>query len=97
MFIIDMVKKIKNWVNKRRIKTKRAWEWLKKNGIKGLFADGVKLYFWNAETGELEVSSAVGYMKLCMNVTEWVAKAVGVQSPRVNNGKANGVAFDNMN
>lgn len=97
MFIIDMVKKVKNWINKRRIKTKRAWEWLKKNGIKGLFADGVKLYFWNAETGELEVSSAVGYMKLCMNVTDWVAKAVGVQSPRVNNGKANGVALDNMN
>lgn len=96
MFIIDMVKKLKNWINKRRIKTKRAMAWLKKNGIKGLFAKGVKLYFWNDEKGTVEVTDAVAFMNLCMNVTGYVAKAVGVKPPSVRNGKANGGAFGNI-
>ena len=94
--IINLVKKIKNWVNKRRIKSKRALAWIKKHGIKGLFANGVKLYFYNDQTGSVEVSDAVAYMRLCMNVTNYVAKAVGVNTPVVNNGKANGSAFNNI-
>jgi hypothetical protein len=95
MMIIDMVKTVKNWINKRRIKSKRVMQWLKKNGIKGLFANGVKLYFWDPQSGSVDVSDAVAFMNLCMTLTQWVAKAVGVGEPRVNNGKASGTAFIN--
>ena len=93
--ILNMVKKLKNWVDKRRIKTKRTLAWIKKNGIKGIFANGVKLYFWNDQSGTVEVSDAVAFMHLCMNVTDWVANAIGVVPPRVTNGKAGGKAFSN--
>ena len=95
-FIINLVKKLKNWINKRRIKSKRTLAWIKKHGIKGLFQDGVKLYFYNDQSGAIEVSDAVAYMRLCMNVTGYVAKAVGVNPPQVNNGKASGSAFQNI-
>lgn len=91
--ILSLVKKLKNWINKRRIKQKRVMAWIKKNGIKGLFSEGVKLYFWSDETGTFEVSDAVAFMRLCMGVTDYVAKAVKVQPPRVNNGKASGNKF----
>ena len=93
--ILNIVKKLKNWIDKRRIKSKRAMAWIKKHGIKGLFQNGVKLYFWNDQTGSVEVSDAVAFMHLCMGVTDWVANAIGVSSPRVNNGKAGGRAFGN--
>lgn len=97
MAIINLVKKIKNWVNKRRIKSKRAMAWLKKHGIKGLFANGVKLYFYNDQTGDVEVSDAISYMRLCIGVTDWVAKAVGVQPARVTEpNAANGTAFESL-
>ena len=97
MAIINLVKKIKNWVNKRRIKSKRAMAWLKKHGIKGLFANGVKLYFYNDQTGAVEVSDAISYMRLCIGVTDWVAKAVGVQPARVTEPNApNGTAFETL-
>lgn len=84
MFIIDLVKKLKNWINKRRIKAKRVKEWLKRNGIKGIFASGVKLYFWNPQTNEPALGDAISFIDLCMNVTSWVAKAVGTGFPSVN-------------
>lgn len=97
MAIINLVKKIKNWVNKRRIKSKRAMAWLKKHGIKGLFSHGVKLYFYNDQTGAVEVSDAISYMRLCIGVTDWVAKAVGVQPARIKEpNAANGVAFEQL-
>jgi hypothetical protein len=83
MFIINLVKKLKNWINKRRIKSKRALEWLKRNGIKGLFSSGVKLYFWNPQTNEPAIGDAMSFITLCMNVTSWVAKAVGIAPPTV--------------
>ena len=83
MFIINLVKKLKNWINKRRIKNKRTLEWLKRNGIKGLFASGVKLYFWNPQTNEPAIGDAMSFITLCMNVTSWVAKAVGIAPPTV--------------
>lgn len=79
--ILSLVRKIKNWINKRRIKAKRVTAWIKKHGIKGLFADGVKLYFWNDQTNQIEVSDAVAYLTLLINSTTMVAKKLGIKEP----------------
>ena len=79
--ILSLVRKIKNWINKRRIKAKRVAAWIKKHGIKGLFADGVKLYFWNDQTNQVEVSDAVAYLTLLINSTTMVAKKLGIKEP----------------
>ena len=83
MFIIDMVRKLKVWIDKRRIKSKRVWAWLKKHGIKGLFANGVKLYCWNDQTNQVEVSDYASYLALLMNCTRLVAKKLGINEPNV--------------
>lgn len=80
--ILDLVRKIKNWVNKRRIKSKRVAAWIKKHGIKGLFQSGVKLYFWNDQNNQVEVSDAVAYLTLLMNATNFVAKKLGIGGPK---------------
>ena len=76
--ILSLVRKIKNWINKRRIKSKRVAAWIKKHGIKGLFEDGVKLYFWNDQNNQVEVSDAIAYLVLLMNATIMVAKKLGI-------------------
>lgn len=90
MFIIKIIKKIKNYINKRRIKSKRTWEWIKKHGIKGLFANGFSLYFWNDQVGAVEVSDAVSFMNLCIKVTNAVASSCGIPGPKIKGGGANG-------
>lgn len=83
--ILSLVRKIKNWINKRRIKGKRAAAWIKNHGIKGLFSDGIKLYFWNDQTNQVEVSDAIAYLTLLMNATTLVAKKLGVNTPKFKN------------
>ena len=79
--ILNLVRKIKAWVNKRRVKSKRVMAWLKKHGIKGLFANGVKLYCWNDQTNQVEVSDYVAYLTLLMNATHLVANKLGINPP----------------
>lgn len=80
--ILNLVRQIKNWVNKRRIKSKRTAAWIKKHGIKGLFQNGVKLYFWNDANNQVEVSDAVAYLTLLMNATNLVAEKLGINGPK---------------
>lgn len=80
--ILSLVRQIKNWVNKRRIKSKRVAAWIKKHGIKGLFQDGVNLYFWNDESNQVEVSDAVAYLTLLMNSTNLAANKLGIGGPK---------------
>lgn len=80
--ILNLVRQIKNWVNKRRIKSKRVAAWIKKHGIKGLFQNGVKLYFWNDQNNQVEVSDAVAYLTLLMNSTNMVANKLGIGGPK---------------
>lgn len=80
--ILNLVRQIKNWVDKRRIKGKRVAAWIKKHGIKGLFQNGVKLYFWNDQNNQVEVSDAVAYLTLLMNATNLVAKKLGIGGPK---------------
>jgi hypothetical protein len=83
--ILSLVRKIKNWINKRRIKSKRVAAWIKKHGIKGLFSDGVKLYFWNDQNNQVEVSDAIAYLTLLINATIMVSKKLGIAAPIVKN------------
>ena len=80
--ILNLVRQIKNWVNKRRIKSKRVAAWIKKHGIKGLFQNGVKLYFWNDQNNQVEVSDAIAYLTLLMHATTMVANKLGIGGPK---------------
>ena len=85
MFIIKIIKKIKNYINKRRIKSKRTWEWIKKHGIKGLFANGFSLYFWNDQVGAVGVHGCCGAMGTILtgvfsSEISFVTQVIGVVS-----------------
>lgn len=93
VFIKDLVNKISTFLKKRVIKGRRYKDWIKKNGISGLFSKGFSLYFYNDETSNVELSDAFAYMNLCMNLTGEVAKACKVAPPKVEPGKATGRSY----
>lgn len=77
-FIISIIRKVKNWVAKRQQKMLHARAWLKRNGIKGLFQDGISLYFYNPKTGDIEVSDAAQYLNLLISAIDFVQMSLKI-------------------
>ena len=47
-----------------------------------MFQNGVKLYFWNDQNNQVEVSDAVAYLTLLMHGTTMVANKLGIGGPK---------------
>jgi hypothetical protein len=77
-FIISIVKKIKMYINKMRIKNKRRMLWIKKHGIKGLFQSGVKLYFYSDKTGTYNTDDGTRYLFLLTQLTYMISQNAGI-------------------
>lgn len=77
-FVISIVKKIKMYINKMRIKNKRRMLWIKKHGIKGLFQSGVKLYFYSDKTGTYNTDDGARYLFLLTQLTYMISQNAGI-------------------
>lgn len=72
--IIRFVKKIKVYIAKFFAKNRVAMEWIKANGIKGLFKDGINLYFFDPKQSDVDMPHIAAYCKLALDVTQRIAE-----------------------
>lgn len=63
-----------------RSKMKRAarHEWIKKNGIAGLFKSGVHLYFYNQKKSKVDVDDACRYVDMLYRMSVMIGKQCGI-------------------
>jgi rubrerythrin len=61
-FILQLIRKIKTFVRRVRHKQKVRNEWIKDHGIKGLFASGISMYFYNDKLYDVtrEIGKRIG-------------------------------------
>ena len=78
-FIISLVKKAKLAFQKMRIKNREKWAWIKRHGIKGIFANGISLYFYNDRSGKYELGTAINYLRMIHIMNDKVVKAANIQ------------------
>lgn len=69
MAIIGFIKKIKVYVNKFKMFCSQKADWIKAHGIKGLFADGIKLYFFDEKNTQVDFPNIASYMRICIDLT----------------------------
>lgn len=97
-FINGLVDKIKLFVRKMQTKQRRMHDWIKRNGIKQLFADGINMYFYDDRDLEHVNSSALLYCDMLCRIVELIAKDMGMnfQSRVQLNNTPNAVQFNNV-
>ena len=77
--IINLIKKAKLAFQKRRLKNKKKWAWIKKHGITALFKNGVSLFFWNDQTNKYEVSDALAYLKMFWDTCSMICEKANIK------------------
>lgn len=98
-FINGLVDKIKLFINKIQTKQRRMHDWIKKNGIKALFENGVNLYFYNEDERSVQ-ESAILYADMLTRLVKMIGLEMNINfTPRkkfnVDSSKA--VPFNNIN
>ena len=77
-FVIGIVRKAKLAFQKMRIKSREKWAWIHRHGIRGIFQNGISLYFWNDRTGKYEIGDGVRYLQMVHLMNERVIKAASL-------------------
>lgn len=82
-FVKNLILKFRDFVKKILIKHNRMHQWLKNNGIKGIFQNGVYLYFYSPNKGSVKqcithaTNEAINYTDLLYNIIVDIGKKVG--------------------
>lgn len=97
-FINGLVDKIKLFINKIQTKQRRMHDWIKKNGIKALFENGINLYFYNEDDRSVQ-ASAILYADMLTRLVKMIGLEMNINfTPRkkfnVDNNHA--VEFNNI-
>ena len=77
--LMQLSRKTRDYINKSKIRRKRKFDWIKKHGIKDLFAGGVSLYFYSEKTASFDVEEAIRYVDLLYRITKMVAANTGMR------------------
>ena len=77
--LLAFIKKIKVYVKRFIAWHYKTWDWIKANGIKGLFADGVRLYFYNEKIANVDNAGIGSYLQLALDITEKICDNCGVK------------------
>ena len=77
--LMQLSRKTRDYINKSKIRRKRKFDWIKKHGIKELFASGVSLYFYSEKTASFDVEEAIRYVDLLYRITKMVAANTGMR------------------
>lgn len=72
--ILGFIKKFKMYINKMYTWNRKTMDWIKANGIKGLFADGIYLYCYNEKLASVDFPVIGQFLELAMNVTEKICE-----------------------
>ena len=76
--IISFIKKIKVYARKLMSWHYKTWDWIKANGIKGLFSDGLRLYFFDDKLVDVDKAGVASYLQLCIDLADRTCSNCGV-------------------
>jgi rubrerythrin len=81
--LLAFIRKIKSYIKKMFASMSRSFDWLKSNGIKGLFADGVRLYFYNEKKMDVDKAGIASYLQCCIDVTMKICDNCGIPMRKI--------------
>lgn len=77
--LIRMGTAIRDSVVKGKLKNYRKWEWIKKNGITGLFANGIHLYLYSDQSSKYDTDTPARYVDLLYRLTKQIGENCGIR------------------
>ena len=77
--LLSAVNTAKDASEASRIKRQRKLDWIKKNGITGLFKSGVSFYFYDGTTSTFDMTRPVQYVDMLYRLSIAIGKQCGVQ------------------
>lgn len=77
--LIRMGTAIRDSVVKSKLKNYRKWEWIKKNGITGLFANGIHLYLYSDQSSKYDTDTPARYVDLLYRLTKQIGENCGIR------------------
>lgn len=95
-FVIQIVKSIKQSMRALTVKRRNIADFIQKNGIKGLFAKGVSLYFFDIKNPSSIDEAPLQYCDLLYRLTTVIAKEVNYNMEPINSGNIQRIQFKNI-
>ena len=95
-FVIQIVKSIKQSMRALTVKRRNIADFIQKNGIKGLFAKGVSLYFFDIKNPEAVDEAPLQYCDLLDRLTTAIAKEVNYNMEPINLEDIQRIQFKNI-
>ena len=95
-FVIQIVKSIKQSMRALTVKRRNIADFIQKNGIKGLFAKGVSLYFFDIKNPGSIDEAPLQYCDLLYRLTTVIAKEVNYNMEPINSGNIQRIQFKNI-
>ena len=95
-FVIQIVKSIKQSMRALTVKRRNIADFIQKNGIKGLFAKGVSLYFFDIKNPDSIDEAPLQYCDLLYRLTTAIAKEVNYNMEPINSGNIQRIQFKNI-
>ena len=95
-FVIQIVKSIKQSMRALTVKRRNIADFIQKNGIKGLFAKGVSLYFFDIKNPEAVDEAPLQYCDLLDRLTTAIAKEVNYNMDPINLDDIQRIQFKNI-
>lgn len=95
-FVIQIVKSIKQSIRALTVKRRNIADFIQKNGIKGLFAKGVSLYFFDIKNPEAVDEAPLQYCDLLDRLTTAIAKEVNYNMEPINLEDIQRIQFKNI-
>lgn len=81
MAIIGFIKKLKAYIGKFKTFCAKKANWIKAHGIKGLFAEGLNLYFFDEKNTCVDMTNIGSYLQLCIDLTKAISDNCNVDLP----------------
>jgi len=69
---------LKESYTRSNMKRKARYEWIKANGIAGLFKSGIHLYFYNPKLSKVDVTDPCRYVDLLYRMSVMIGKQCGI-------------------
>lgn len=85
--ILGFIRKLKGYISKMIAWNKKTMNWIKANGIKGLFAEGLHLYFYDAQNASVDLAGIATYIDTCMEIAHRAGDICGIVFNRIDIGK----------
>lgn len=77
--LIQLSHSLKESYTKNKMKRKAMMEWIKANGISGLFKSGISLYFYNPKISKIDITDPCKYVDMLYRMTVMIGEQCGIK------------------